>query len=186
MEIVLASASPRREQLLRWIVPQFDVIPSGVAEPERGRPAQRVLDAARLKAREVSARASGIVIGADTMVVQRRRVLGKPASRQEAAEMLRRLSGRWHDVFTGLCVIDSSCNRECTAVEMTRVRFRPLSEREISHYLDCGEYVDKAGAYAIQGRAAAFIDRIRGEVTNVIGLPVPRLALLLRDLGVDV
>ncbi len=186
MRIVLASASPRREELLRRIVADFEVLPSAVEEPHRGRPAWRALDAARRKAHDVAGRASGIVIGADTIVVQRSLVLGKPASREEAAEMLRRLSGRTHDVLTGLCVVATERGAERTAVERTRVHFRPLSEREISSYLDCSEYEDKAGAYAIQGRAAAFVDRIRGDYTNVMGLPVSRLALLLRELGADV
>ena len=186
MRIVLASASPRREELLRRIVTDFDIVPSAIEEPRHGRATWRVLEAARLKALDVAGRASGIVIGADTIVVQRSLVLGKPASREAAAKMLRRLSGRTHSVLTGLCVVATERGDERTAVERTRVHFRPLSEREISSYLDCGEYADKAGAYAIQGRAARFVDRIRGDFTNVMGLPVSRLTLLLRDLGLDV
>jgi septum formation protein len=186
LKIVLASASPRRVELLRRIVDTFDVVPSGVEEPTRGRPSRRVLEAAQAKARDVAARIEGIVIGADTIVVDRRSILGKPSSRDEAARMLSRLSGREHEVLTGLCVIATHCGDERTAVERTNVRFRSLSEREIASYLDCGEYADKAGAYAIQGRASVFVERICGDYTNVMGLPVCRLALLLRELGVDV
>ena len=186
MKIVLASASPRREELLRRIVDTFDIVPSGVEEPTRGRPARRVLEAAQAKARDVATRIEGIVIGADTIVANRRSILGKPSSRDEAARMLSRLSGREHEVLTGLCVIATRHGDERTAVERTRVRFRSLSEREIEAYLDYGEYADKAGAYAIQGRAAAFVERICGDYTNVMGLPVCRLTLLLRELGVDV
>jgi septum formation protein len=186
LRIVLASASPRREELLRRIVDRFDVVPSRVEEPTRGRPASRVLEAARVKARDVAARTEGIVIGADTVVVDRRSVLGKPSSRDEAARMLSRLSGRQHEVLTGLCVIAVHRSDERTAVERTKVRFRSLSGREIAAYLDTGEYVDKAGAYGIQGRAAGFVERICGDYTNVMGLPVCRLTLLLRELGVDV
>jgi septum formation protein len=100
--------------------------------------------------------------------------------------MLSRLSGRQHEVLTGLCVIAMHRGDERTAVERTHVRFRSLSKREIEAYLDSGEYADKAGAYAIQGRAAVFVERICGDYTNVMGLPVCRLALLLRELGVDV
>jgi septum formation protein len=100
--------------------------------------------------------------------------------------MLSHLSGREHEVLTGLCVIATRHGDERTAVERTTVRFRSLSEREIEAYLDCGEYADKAGAYAIQGRGAAFVERICGDYTNVMGLPVCRLTLLLRELGVDV
>jgi septum formation protein len=186
LKIVLASASPRREELLRRIVESFDIVPSGVEEPTRGRPARRVLEAARAKARDVASRTEGIVIGADTIVANRHSILGKPSSRDEAARMLSHLSGREHEVLTGLCVIATRHGDERTAVERTTVRFRSLSEREIEAYLDCGEYADKAGAYAIQGRGAAFVERICGDYTNVMGLPVCRLALLLRELGVDV
>ncbi len=186
VRIVLASASPRRVELLGRIAPAFDVVPSAVAEPTSGQPRRRVLVAARGKAHDVAARERGIVIGADTVVVLNRDVLGKPASRDEAAAMLGRLSGCTHTVLTGLCVLDPAHRLERTAVERTRVHFRRLSQREIEQYLDTREHEDKAGAYAIQGRAALFVDRIRGDYTNVMGLPIARLALLLRDLGVDV
>ncbi len=186
MRVILASGSPRRDELLRRIVGEFDVVPSAVEEPLHGRPAQRALAAARLKARDVAVRERGIVVAADTIVVLGSLVLGKPASREGAAEMLRQLSGRTHKVLTGLCVIATERGLERTAVERTRVHFRTLTQREIETYLDCGEYKDKAGAYAIQGRAATFADRIRGDVTNVMGLPVSRLTLLLRDLGLGV
>jgi len=186
MRVILASASPRRQELLHRIVDHFDVVVSAVEEPREGPPRRRVLDAARGKARDVAARESGLIVAADTAVMRRSHVLGKPASRHVAADMLHLLSGRTHSVLTGLCVIDTTRRIERTAVEATRVHFRRLSEREIATYLDTGEYVDKAGAYAIQGRAAAFVDRIRGDYTNVVGLPVARLALLLRELGADV
>ncbi len=186
MRIVLASASPRREELLRRIVSDFDIIPSPIDEPLHGRPRARCLDAAERKARDVAARADGLVIGADTIVVQGPRILGKPAARAEAAAMLRRLSGRWHDVLTGVFLLDTAAGRSRAAVEKTRVHFRRLTDHEIADYLACEEYGDKAGAYAIQGRAASFVDRIRGDYTNVMGLPVARLVLLLRDLGADV
>jgi septum formation protein len=186
MRIVLASGSPRRVELLGRIVADFDVMPSEAEEPRSGAPARRVIEAARRKARDVAARMPGLIVGADTLVAQRAHVLGKPGSRDEAARMLRHLSGKSHDVFTGLCLIDETRRIERVTAERTRVHFRHLAEREIAAYLETEEYADKAGAYAIQGRAAAFVDRIRGDYTNVMGLPVARLTLLLRDLGVDV
>jgi septum formation protein len=186
VEIVLASASPRREELLRRVVREFAVVPSGFEEPRLGRPAARALAAARGKARDVAARRNGLVLGADTIVVLGRSALGKPASLEEARGMLGRLSGRTHSVITGMCIVDTRTGLERSAVEKTRVHFRRLSESEISRYLDTGEHEDKAGAYAIQGRAATFVDWIRGDYTNVMGLPVARLTLLLRELGADV
>jgi septum formation protein len=186
MRIVLASGSPRRSELLRRIVEDFDVVPSTVEESTHGWPPRRVVEAARQKAFDVAARASGLIIAADTIVVLGTHVLGKPRSRGEAAEMLGRLSGHTHSVFTGLCVAAIERRLERTAMERTRVHFRKLSEREILGYLECGEYEDKAGAYAIQGLGAGFVDRICGDYTNVMGLPVARLTLLLRDLGVGV
>jgi septum formation protein len=186
MRIVLASASPRRIELLKRIVSDFDVISSAAEEPLDGRPARRVLEAARRKAVDVAARADGLVVAADTVVALQGHVLGKPESREAAAAMLRHLRGHTHRVLTGVCLIDTVRHAQRKAVERTLVHFRPLSEREIERYLDSGEYADKAGAYAIQGRAAAFVDRIRGDYTNVMGLPVARLTLLLRDLGADV
>jgi septum formation protein len=186
MGIILASASPRRVDLLRRIVEDFDVVPSAVGEPRHGRPAHCVLEAARRKAHDVAARADGIVVAADTIVALRSNMLGKPASRDEAGAMLCRLSGRTHVVLTGLCVVATDRAVERTAVEKTYVHFRRLSGREIEAYLACGEYEDKAGAYGIQGRAARFVDWIRGDYTNVMGLPVSRLTLLLRDVGLDV
>ncbi len=184
--IVLASGSPRREELLRRVAREFEIAPSGFEEPAHGRPIARALAAARGKAHDAARQRDAIVIGADTLVVVGRAVLGKPRSRDDARAMLGRLSGRCHTVVTGLCVLDTRRSIERSAVEKTRVHFRPLSPREIDDYLDAGEYEDKAGAYGIQGRAAIFIDWIRGDYTNVMGLPVARLALLLRELGAGV
>ncbi len=186
MKLVLASASPRREELLRRIAPEFDIVPSRIEEPKSGRPAWRALEAARRKARAVATHTDGLIIAADTLVVLRSHVLGKPGTAADAAEMLRRLSGRSHRVITALCLIETQRGSERAAVERTRVHFRPLSESDIARYLESGEYEGKAGAYGIQGRAATFVDWIRGDYTNVMGLPVSRLTLLLRELGLDV
>lgn len=128
----------------------------------------------------------GVVIGADTVVVFQNRVLGKPISLADGRRMLEALSGREHTVITGLCIVRTDPVVERTAVERTAVHFRPLLPAEIDAYLASGEYADKAGAYGIQGRAAAFVDEIRGDYYNVMGLPICRLTLLLREVGVGV
>lgn len=184
--MILASGSPRRADLLSRILDRFVVIPSGADEAFDGPPEQGALGVARAKAREVARNRRGIIIGADTIVVTEGRILGKPGSAAEARDMLQRLSGREHDVITGLCVLRTDPSVERTAVECTTVRFRALLPNEIDSYITSGEYVDKAGAYGIQGRAAMFVDRICGDYYNVMGLPLCRLALLLREVGVGV
>jgi len=186
MNLILASGSPRRRELLSRIVDEFAVVPSRAAEEERGEPRARALTAAVAKAREVGSRCEGIIIAADTLVVIDRKALGKPKTTGEAADMLRELSGREHRVVTGLCVLDAKAGRELSAVEETRVCFRALSDEEIEAYVRTGEPLDKAGAYAIQGRGALFVERICGDFYNVVGLPLHRLALLLREVGVRV
>jgi septum formation protein len=185
MPIVLASSSPRRIELLLKITSDFIVVPSRIKEVASGTPEEQVLTLARDKAREVAQRQEGIVIGADTIVELDGEILGKPRSRAEAQEMLKRLSGREHRVLTGLYVFSTETGEDRQACETTLVRFRPLLEREIEAYLDSDEYTDKAGGYAIQGGAAAFVERISGDFFNVMGLPLCRLVLLLREMGLD-
>lgn len=152
-------------------------------------PAELVMATARGKAEEVfrttskePETAEDLVIGADTIVVLRGGVLGKPADQAEARRMLHALSGRWHQVFTGLALLHR--RKHVTAYEMTKVHFRVLTDREIDAYVNTGEPMDKAGAYGIQGLGAIFVDRIEGCFFNVMGLPVPRLALLLKEYGI--
>ena len=145
-----------------------------------------MLTLARAKACEVAKRQKGIIIGADTLVVLDGDVLGKPSSRNDAKRMLARLSDREHTVLTGLYVLSTKSGEHREAVERTLVHFRALSDEQIEAYLDSGEYVDKAGAYAIQGRAGVFVERICGDFFNVMGLPICRLYLLLKALGVEV
>ncbi|HHT06664.1 MAG TPA: septum formation inhibitor Maf [Hydrogenispora sp.] len=191
--IILASASPRRQELLTMLGLDFTVMASSFEEREQvdptATPAEQVMAAARGKAEEVfrlTARApetaDGLVIGADTIVVLEGGILGKPTDQAEAGRMLRALSGRWHQVFTGLALLHR--DKAITAYEMTRVHFRPLNDREIDAYLRTGEPMDKAGAYGIQGLGAIFVDRIEGCFYNVMGLPVPRFALLLKEYGI--
>jgi septum formation protein len=159
-------------------------VPSRVDEEGGGTPEERVLARARKKALAVAAHQEGIVIGADTLIVLDKKVLGKPSSRAHAKRMLQQLSGREHRVLTGLYVLITMSGNHEEACEETLVRFRNLEDEEIEAYLETGEYIDKAGSYAIQGKAALFVEAIRGDFFNVVGLPLCRLALLLKELGV--
>jgi septum formation protein len=180
--LVLASASPRRVQLLRQLATEFTVVDPGPDRewPGRAEPRHGVRALALDKARRVSARRSGaVVIGADTVVVARGHRLGKPRDEREAAEMLHRLQGRTHEVWTGLAVVRNGEQR--TGAEVTRVQFARLTDAEIVAYVKTGEPLDKAGAYAIQGVAAQFVKRIEGDYFNVVGLPLARLRTILAE-----
>jgi septum formation protein len=184
MTLILASKSPRRQALLARITNDFVVIPSDAEEADSGTPEERAIRSARAKALAVGSKHAGIVIGADTIVVLGDCVMGKPTSRQDAHTMLRALSGHTHTVITGLHVWNTGTGEERAVCVDTLVTFREIGEHELEWYLDSGEYADKAGAYGIQGRAAAFTERIDGEYTNVMGLPLCNLILLLREVGV--
>ncbi len=184
--LVLASISPRRRDLLVSLGFRPEVDPSTLPEPQRREgeaPPAYALRAARAKARAVARRHTvGLVIGADTIVAVRDRILGKPASKEEAGTMLRLLSGRWHEVFTGICLIDAGSGRSRSAVSRSRVHFRRMTPEEIHWLLSKGEYRDKAGAYAIQGFASLFVDRIEGCYFNIVGFPIETFARLCRSL----
>lgn len=189
MSIVLASGSPRRRELMEMLdVKDLVIIPAKGEEkpPEGVGPGELVMALASAKAREVAAaRAAGdTVIGADTIVWVDGRVLGKPHSEQEAGQMLRLLSGNVHEVYTGVCLIKDG--EESCQFDVTRVRFRPLSEREIAAYIKTGEPMDKAGAYGAQGKAALFVQSIEGDFFNVMGLPLCMLGEMLKQFGVEV
>ncbi|OPY55927.1 MAG: Septum formation protein Maf [Pelotomaculum sp. PtaU1.Bin035] len=128
----------------------------------------------------------GIVVGADTVVVWRGQVLGKPSGEEEAVEMLKRLEGCSHEVYTGVALVDAGSRKVEVSNEKTRVQFRPLSEEEIRRYVSTGEPLDKAGAYGAQGLGAIFIERIEGCYTGVIGLPLARLSKMLKRFGYNV
>ena len=128
---------------------------------------------------------SGLIFSADTIVVLGNRILQKPESRAEARDMIRSLSGRWHDVVTGICLMDCAQQRSRSAFSSTRVHFRRLSYEEIDWYLNTGEYRDKAGAYGVQGYASLFIDRIEGCYFNVVGLPISAFEKLCRKFGIN-
>ena len=187
MKIILASQSPRRRELLeRMGISRFEVIPAGeeeTADPSLS-PAALVEQLSRRKCAGVAGgHPDSLVIAADTVVAVDGKILGKPRSRAQAGEMLRLLSGREHTVYTGLSVC---CDGETvTQHEATRVRFRPLSNADVEHYIATGEPMDKAGAYGIQGFGCVMAEGIFGDYYNVMGLPVCRLSRMLARFGVD-
>ncbi len=179
--MILASKSPRRLELLKIISEDFRVIPAVGDEviPDGTSPKDAVLLLSRQKAEEIYSRYKNeIIISADTVVAIDGKILGKPHSESDAAEMLRTLSGRIHTVYTGVCVIFEDGSAENFA-ESTEVEFYPLSDKEISDYIATGEPMDKAGAYGIQEKGALLVKRISGDFYNVMGLPVARLARVL-------
>lgn len=184
---MLASKSPRRAELLTRIGLDFIVRPAEIDEAFAPglAPAEAVAEISEKKACAVcAAEPEGrIVVACDTVVAAGSRIFGKPADADEAAAMLRALSGRTHDVFSGLTVCTGE--RMVTACERTSVVFRALTEAEIAAYIRTGEPFDKAGAYGIQGMGMLLVERIDGDYYNVMGLPVCRLLLLLRSFGVD-
>ncbi len=183
--VVLASASPRRRELLNLIGIAHEVVPANIDESMRAKEAPR-RHAERLAREKASALATRdpdlITIGADTIVVINRKVLGKPADAPQAAQMLAMLSGREHLVITAVAV--SRGKKLRSAVEEVRVRFRRLREDEIEAYIATGEPMDKAGAYGIQGYGATIVERVEGDYFAVMGLPLVRLVGLMRDVGV--
>lgn len=178
--IVLASKSPRRADLLKQIGLEFEIYPSGVEEPQITPPAIVVQELALTKARAVAAKfGAGLVIGADTVVVINGQPIGKPENDVHAVEILTRLSGNRHEVITGVALIDVKRKNEVVWTEKTAVYFRTLRQSEILAYVRSGESSDKAGAYGIQGKAGAFVERIEGCYFNVVGLPLASLTAQL-------
>lgn len=189
MDIVLASGSPRRAELLKQIKLPFTICVSELNENDvgKGEPQEWVQRLALAKANHVAATLEkGLVIGADTIVVLDNKVLGKPRNAQEAIKMLEFLSGRTHQVMTGIALVDASSGKELTATEITHVKFRELTKSEIEAYVIDGEPMDKAGAYGIQGLGAIFVEGISGCYSNVVGLPLSRLVQCLKHFGVKI
>ena len=183
MNLILASASPRRKELLGLFHIPFEIRVADIDETmDPGKaPFDEVARVSSLKAAATPRGNSDVVVAADTIVVCAGKVLGKPHSPEEAAAMLRQLSGRDHQVMTGVTVICGSEVR--TFTEVTDIHFRVLSEKEIRAYVATGEPMDKAGAYGIQGGAALFCTHMVGDYYNVMGLPVCRLGQLLREMA---
>jgi len=187
MKLILASASPRRAEILRNAGIQFSVLSSAV--DETGVPGESPQDLVRrlalAKAELVAARAVGpaIVIAADTIVALEGAILGKPRTSEDARQMLAKLSGRTHTVMTGVSLVRLPDVERREFIETTQVHFASISKEEIAKYLSSGEPFDKAGAYAIQGLGGRFVPRIDGCYFNVVGLPLPRLCKELAELG---
>jgi len=187
--LILASASPRRRDLLAEVGLRFEVIPSSVEEEHQDglSPLEVARTLAGEKAADVASRfTSGIVIGADTIVVLDGEILGKPKDPEDAFQMLRRLSGRSHEVITALVLIEAESGKMMTGQETTRVFFKEMTDREISAYISTGEPMDKAGAYGIQGKGMLLVRRIQGCYTNVVGLPMMKLTEMLSEMGVRI
>lgn len=187
--LVLASASPRRQELLLQVGIEFDVLPGDIdEEPLDGEsPEDHVMRLSKAKASEVARSITdgdGVwVLGADTIVINDGELLGKPSDGKEAAAMLEKLSGREHHVVTGYCLKNASTGEEIVRVVDTAVKFKILRDREIKGYVASGEPMDKAGAYAIQGLGSFMVEEIRGSYSNVVGLPVCQVVDDLERVG---
>jgi septum formation protein len=188
MKFILASASPRRRELLASIGLDFDVIPSHVPEvhQEGEAPEEYVARLSRDKARALAVQyPAQWVIAADTTVLLGEQLLEKPVDKNDAARMLGTIAGKTHIVYTGVTLEQAETAYRDTRVAESEVRMLPLSPREIEWYVATGEPLDKAGAYAVQGIGAMFIDSIHGSYTNVVGLPLATLFQMMRKAGID-
>lgn len=212
--LILASNSPRRKDLLAGLGLSFSIIPSRFEEDMtiRLKPAELVVSLASSKAQDVAGRmpaedavdneaaslpagdtagsitagTRALILGADTIVVLNDQVLGKPVSKQDACRMLAVLSGQCHQVYTGIAIVELPSRMIRTSYEVSNVYFRRLEEAEIESYVATGEPMDKAGAYALQGIGSAFVEKIEGCFTNIIGISVPAVVAMLRQFGVPV
>ncbi len=182
--MILASTSPRRQELLSYITKDFEIISPDVDEKMKGNPSPRemVLELSRRKALAVfKEHPEDIVIGADTIVAEGSAILGKPKNKKDAQRMLRQLSGKIHFVYTGMTIC--SPTEVKTFVDRTAVEFYDLYEDDIIEYVNSGEPMDKAGAYAIQGMGSILVKRVEGDYYNIVGLPVGKLKRYLRKLA---
>jgi septum formation protein len=185
-ELILASSSPRRRDLLSSLGLQFHVVPAELQEipaPQES-PRDFAVRVAEHKALVVGTEYfSAWVIGADTIVVVEGEILGKPLNKDDAKRMLQRLAGREHLVITGYVLLNMAAEKKLKGVEETRVKIKALEQREIEWYISTGEPFDKAGGYAIQGKGAFMVEWIKGSYTNVVGLPLCQLLRLFKDAG---
>ena len=186
MQLILASQSPRRRDLMGLFHIPFAVCSADIDETmDPGKdPAAEVARVSRAKAEAISRTGEDVVIAADTIVVLDGRILGKPTDEADAAAMLSALSGRDHQVMTGLTVLRG--DTALTRTEISHIHFRPLSQKEIAAYVATGEPMDKAGSYGIQGGAALFAEKLHGDYYNVMGLPVCALFQMLREIAPEI
>ena len=190
-KIILASASPRRREILENIGAEFEVCPAkGEEKITKTDPGEVVEELSLQKCREVFTNLQGdvTVIGADTVVALDGKIFGKPGNCEEAVEMLSALRGRSHQVFTGVTVMDREGEKiqKITFHEVTKVSFYPMSDKEIQEYVKSGEPMDKAGAYGMQGKGTVFIRGIEGDYQNVVGLPAARLYQEMKNMGIQI
>lgn len=208
-KLILASSSPRRQQILKDLCLQFEAFLVDFVEKMEGmEPKELVTYNALGKARTLvkaqkdgleelkqkmldtklskALTLAGIYIGCDTVIVLNGEILGKPNTPERAKSMLKKLSGKYHSVFSGLALIDAKTNGEMVGYEETKIKFRELSEEEIDDYIASEEPLDKAGAYGIQGRGELFVEKIEGSVSNVIGLPKRLLIKFLSECGIEI
>ena len=188
-KLVLASASPRREVLLKQLGLRFTIVPSKVQEEKFAclPPIKMVTELSLAKAREVGKLVEDtVVIAGDTIVLNQGDVLGKPKDKKEAVSMLKGLSGKTHKVLTGIAIFSTFDNKTMVDHDLTDVYMREITEDEIIKYVDTGEPMDKAGAYAIQGLGGIFVEKISGSYFTVMGLPIHKLQTMLKEFSVDV
>jgi septum formation protein len=181
-KFVLGSSSPRRAELLRKAGINFEVVvPENINEEQiSADPVSHVLELSRKKAENVAKKVrNSIILGADTIVVLNGEILGKPKDSEEAFKMLKKLSGKEHKVYTGISLVDKDKGRVISGYQLTKVKFNQLKDKEIKDYIDTGEPLDKAGAYGIQGMGNFLVEKIEGDLDNVIGLPLRKLEELL-------
>lgn len=186
MRFILASASPRRKELLSFLLKDFEITKSSIEENLDIRNAPHLcMRLSYNKASDVAARTAGdaVIIAADTIVALNKRIMGKPLDEEDAFVMLSELSGRTHSVYTGITVLNTAAQKQVIEYEKTAVTFHTMTPQEIRNYIKTGEPMDKAGAYGIQGYTSRFIKRINGCYFNVVGLPVQRLYKILISLG---
>lgn len=191
-EIILASASPRRMQLLKQIGLKFRIKPCSINENmaiNNENPIETAKKLAYLKAEKVaeSEKPESIVIGADTIVVYEGKILGKPVDKEDAFWILKKLSSKEHLVYTGYCIIRRSDKKVISGYEETKVKFRSITDEEIISYIETGEPMDKAGAYGIQNKGSIFVERIEGDYFNVVGLPIMKISYILKfEFNIDI
>ncbi|EKO1912830.1 Maf-like protein [Clostridium botulinum] len=190
--IILASASQRRQELLKRILGNFQIIVSDFDEgsiPFKNNIPSYVMNLAEGKARSVSKKImdqdNNLIIGCDTIVAFNNRILGKPKDKKDAFEMLQALNGNEHEVYSGLAILDVKSNKIIKDFVCTKVKFSKLSSVQIEKYINTGDPMDKAGAYGIQGKAGVFVENINGCYYNVVGLPLNKLNSMLMEMGVN-
>ena len=188
-KLILASASPRRQELMEMLGFNFTIVPSKVDEEKymELKPVEMVKELARAKAEKVAGFVENtVVIGSDTVVVLDDEILGKPSDQSEAVAMLKKLQNRKHSVFTGIAICGTVSGRVKVDYDKTDVFMRPISDEDIIGYVNTGEPMDKAGAYGIQGVGGIFVEKIEGSYFTVMGLPIHKLVLILKSFGVSV